>query len=133
MCTITAGVLGGARGRSLTVSLVRQDQSLIAQLAFPAPKMDYNFYATGGAGRLDVANGVIYPALLTRHDTTFLTTSEGEHFPAIHIQMPGARHTILYSHGNGEDIGIVMDQMDDLAQASFNALLTLLDPILTLF
>ena len=90
----------------VTVTAKRETPSMIAKLAFPAPEFDYNFYATGQLGAVDIANGVTDPrALLNHTNTRFLRTVQGEVVPAIRVRHQAARCTILYSHGNGEDLG----------------------------
>lgn len=72
----------------------------------------------GGAGKVDIANGVTSPSLLTRPDLLFLYTSEGEQIPAIHREVPGAPFTILYSHGNGQDLGVIFELVAELADTT---------------
>lgn len=93
----------------LLVAAVFERPSTIAALAFPCPRMDYNFYLTGGAGRVDLMNGITFPSLLSRPDLVFLQTSQGEQLPAIHHYLSGATYTILYSHGNAEDLGLLVE------------------------
>lgn len=85
--------------------------SMIATLAFPAPRIIYDFYLMGGS-----VQGVTYPPLLPRPDFVMLETSQGERIPAVHVKQPNAKFTIIYSHGNGEDIGILLKFFDDLAR-----------------
>lgn len=47
------------------------------------------------------------PSRLRESKLVFLQTSQGEKIPAFHIQTPGAKYTILYSHANAEDLGNV--------------------------
>jgi len=44
--------------------------------------------------------GQAHPGLLQ------LVTSKNEGVPAVHIKVPGARFTLLYSHGNAEDVAL---------------------------
>jgi fermentation-respiration switch protein FrsA (DUF1100 family) len=78
-------------------------------LAFPAPNFDYNFYNTGGAKQRP---------LLNHPDFLVLRTSRDERLPALHVKMPGAIYTILYSHGNAEDLSLVMDDVQYMAETT---------------
>ncbi len=51
-----------------------------------------------------------------------IPTPDGGAVSAVHLQEPGARYTILYSHGNGEDIGRVLGVCRLLRGAGFNVL-----------
>lgn len=53
-----------------------------------------------------------------RSDLVYLLTSQQERVPAIHKRIEGATHTLLYSHGNGEDLGLMLDDIDELARHS---------------
>ena len=88
-------------GGVLQVTLLSNPMPLISSLAFPAPKLDYMFYSN---------------TLLERNDLVYLTTSEGEHIPAVHVMIPDAEYTLIYSHGNGEDIGILLNHIDNAAR-----------------
>jgi abhydrolase domain-containing protein 17 len=39
----------------------------------------------------------------------WLTTSTGSSIPAFFIERPNAQVTILFSHGNAEDLGMIYD------------------------
>lgn len=101
----------------LVVSAVLVAPSVLALLAFPCPKMSYNEYLTGGAGKRDLAEGRSFASLLTRSDLVFLHTEEHEQIPAIYRQMPGARYCLLYSHGNSEDLGTLFPYIDYMAES----------------
>jgi len=58
------------------------------RIAFPAPKVSYAFEA---------ANGFVK-----------LKTSLGVQIAAVWLPNPSAKYTLLYSHGNGEDLGEIM-------------------------
>jgi len=80
--------------------------NLINTLAFPRPMYDRNFYEH---------------TLLRRSDLVWLTTSKGERVPACHVRCrrgaaAAARKTLLYSHGNAEDIGLHLAYIDLLAR-----------------
>lgn len=84
----------------------------VSALAFPRPLLDEDFYQskTGAAW----ATG----GLLLRKDLLFLTTDRGEKVPAVFIKSKGAKYTILWSHGNAEDLGLILDEMDYLAHST---------------
>mmetsp|Transcript_8305 Transcript_8305/g.14723 ORF Transcript_8305/g.14723 Transcript_8305/m.14723 type:complete len:270 (+) Transcript_8305:74-883(+) len=78
----------------------------INTLAFPAPHLPRGFYED---------------ELLTRRDLVWLTTSERERIPACHVRAKSSESflsrppmTILYSHGNAEDLALHLDYVDAL-------------------
>ncbi|CAE7566377.1 Abhd17a [Symbiodinium natans] len=83
--------------------------SAINTLAFPAPHLGKAFYQD---------------ELLRRPDLVFLKTDEDESIPACHVRAQRSSFgflstppaTILYSHGNAEDIGLHLDYIDALAE-----------------
>jgi abhydrolase domain-containing protein 17 len=46
----------------------------------------------------------------------WLTTAQGNGIPAFFIERPNATVTILFSHGNAEDLGMIYDWFNDLAR-----------------
>lgn len=75
-------------------------------LAFPAPELPQHLYETD---------------LLTRQDLVWLTTSRGETIPACHVRASrppgrGPNMTLLYSHGNGEDLMLQLEYVDALVE-----------------
>lgn len=77
-------------------------------VAFPAPQLPPAFYEE---------------ELLSRQDLVWLTTCENERIPACHVRARGSsdfftapRMTLLYSHGNAEDLGLHLDYIDALAR-----------------
>lgn len=46
----------------------------------------------------------------------WLTTANGSGIPAFFIERPNASVTILFSHGNAEDLGMIYDWFNDLAR-----------------
>ena len=46
----------------------------------------------------------------------WLDTSYGTRIPAFFIERPNAQVTILFSHGNAEDLGMIYDWFNDLAR-----------------
>eukprot|EP00440_Ansanella_granifera_P025456 gb/GFBE01027644.1/.p1 GENE.gb/GFBE01027644.1/~~gb/GFBE01027644.1/.p1 ORF type:complete len:271 (+),score=47.30 gb/GFBE01027644.1/:1-813(+) len=78
----------------------------INTLAFPAPNLPQHFYED---------------ELLTRRDLVWITTTEDERIPACYVRakssngfFSGPPMTILYSHGNAEDIALHLDYIDAL-------------------
>mmetsp|Transcript_1782 Transcript_1782/g.5995 ORF Transcript_1782/g.5995 Transcript_1782/m.5995 type:complete len:289 (+) Transcript_1782:117-983(+) len=71
-------------------------QSLVNAIAFPAPRLPRSFYNE---------------TLLARDDLVYLRTSANERIPAVYVRAAlngrnGRGFTILYAHGNAEDIGL---------------------------
>ena len=48
-----------------------------------------------------------------------LQTADGVSIAAVHLPNPAARYTILYSHGNGEDLGDLSGLLEELRGAGF--------------
>lgn len=46
----------------------------------------------------------------------WLNTATGSRIPAFYIERPNAQVTILFSHGNAEDLGMIYDWFNDLAR-----------------
>ena len=46
----------------------------------------------------------------------WLNTASGNRIPAFYIERPNAAVTILFSHGNAEDLGMIYDWFSDLAR-----------------
>ena len=46
-----------------------------------------------------------------------LVTSQNEGIPAVHITIPRARFTLLYSHGNAEDVSLSLEYLQQMANA----------------
>jgi abhydrolase domain-containing protein 17 len=46
----------------------------------------------------------------------WLTNEYGIHIPAFYIERPSATVTILFSHGNAEDLGMIYDWFNDLSR-----------------
>lgn len=56
--------------------------------------------------------------LLRRRDLLYLTTADDDTIPAVHIRRGiGADRTIIYSHSNAEDLGIILPLLDRMAEA----------------
>jgi pimeloyl-ACP methyl ester carboxylesterase len=56
------------------------------------------------------------PTHLSSKKYFWLTTSRGVKIPAFYIQQHHARYTILYSHGNAEDLGMIYDYLSELSE-----------------
>lgn len=77
---------------------------IISKAAFPRPELALRFYER---------------RLLLRDDLIFFRTSWGEKIPAIHIRSGGAdAPTLLYSHGNAEDLALAVDGLEYLAEVT---------------
>lgn len=46
-------------------------------------------------------------------------TADGVRIAALHLPEPAARYTVLYSHGNGEDLGMALPGLEALRRAGF--------------
>ncbi len=51
-----------------------------------------------------------------------LTTSDGLRISAVYLPNPAATYTLLYSHGNAEDLGDILPRMLSLQQEGFSVL-----------
>eukprot|EP00980_Cylindrotheca_fusiformis_P020241 scaffold7316_cov123-Cylindrotheca_fusiformis.AAC.16 len=69
--------------------------SVVSAIAFPNPPKEYSA-----------------DELRARPDLKFLQTKSGLKIPAIHIKHPESKFTIIYSHGNAEDVGISLYYLD---------------------
>lgn len=49
-----------------------------------------------------------------------IMTEDGQQLSALHLENPGARYTILYSHGNASDLGTMRFALEDIKQAGFS-------------
>lgn len=56
------------------------------------------------------------PTRLSTKKHFWLTTTKGSQIPAFYIQQNHARYTVLYSHGNAEDLGMIYDYLSELSQ-----------------
>lgn len=73
------------------------------------------------------AHQLIFPAPPSRYqdDQTLLKlpTSDGERISAYYLPVEGSQRLLLYSHGNGEDIGMARPFLESLARAAGTAVL----------
>lgn len=83
---------------------------VINTLAFPAPVLPKHFYEE---------------ELLPRRDLVWITTSANERIPACYVRArpssslsltSAPKMTVLYSHGNAEDLGLHLDYIDALSR-----------------
>ena len=69
------------------------------------------------------SDGLLFPAPPASYTDTAeiikLTTADGARISAVYLENPQATHTILYSHGNGEDIGLVRFLLEDYRRFGF--------------
>ena len=72
------------------------------RIAFPAPRPSYAFRPDEGF--------------------VFLDTAEGDRICALGLENPVAKHTILYSHGNGEDLGEIRPRLEEIRDMGFSVL-----------
>mmetsp|Transcript_10821 Transcript_10821/g.31491 ORF Transcript_10821/g.31491 Transcript_10821/m.31491 type:complete len:317 (-) Transcript_10821:972-1922(-) len=76
---------------------------VVSTLAFPSPDKEWS---RTNLLRRERLNQLIY-----------LTTRSGYRIPAVHIRRTGNdRFTIIYSHGNAEDVGLSLPYLDHLSQ-----------------
>ena len=66
--------------------------AVVSAIAFPNPPRDLSAHALQSPER--------------SNQLKFLTTAGGDRIPAIHIRRPSAKFTVIYSHGNAEDVGL---------------------------
>ena len=70
-------------------------------------------YATLTLGSSGIANKMIFPKVPASYedgpDTLKLKTNKGAKITAVYLEVPDSRQLLIYSHGNGEDIGMVLD------------------------
>lgn len=63
-----------------------------------------------------VPDRTITEAFLRQHrDLLFIETVSGDRIPCLHIKKKTATHTLIYSHGNGEDLGYVIKVLHTLS------------------
>ena len=70
--------------------------AIVSAIAFPHPPKKYS-----------------EQILRSRPDLKFLKTARcGYRIPTVHIRKCGAKYTIIYSHGNAEDVGLSLNYLD---------------------
>jgi abhydrolase domain-containing protein 17 len=69
------------------------------------------------------ANGMIFPRPPSSYgnaeDIIKIATADGKNIAALYFPNPNAKYTILYSHGNYKDIGVIKPWLKDLQQRGF--------------
>lgn len=78
-------------------------------LAFPAPTLDHDFYDNSGVSHISLLK---QPGLVM---LDVKGANKKERVPAIFHRFPGAKFTVLYSHGNGEDIGLLIEELKSMS------------------
>jgi hypothetical protein len=88
---------------SATCKATPEPRGLVSLLAFPLPTQYlFGFYQYN---------------LLRRPDLVLLRAgSRGERVPAVYLKTPGAALTVLYSHGNAEDLGLIVDHLAEFGR-----------------
>ena len=64
-------------------------------------------------------NGYSIPGLMR---LPLQTDETGAYVEALHMTHPGARHTLLYSHGNGEDLETVLPLLQEYVRRGFSVM-----------
>lgn len=59
------------------------------------------------------------PSYRDRPNILKLTTSNQQHLSALYLNHPTAQYTVLYSHGNGEDLGKIQPHLTQLNRLGF--------------
>ncbi len=75
------------------------------------------FYAVFFSGRM-----IFQPPASSYQDTSEiikLSSANGMKISAVHFPNPQAQYTILYSHGNGEDLGYIWSVLRDIRDSGF--------------
>lgn len=75
--------------------------SIVTKLAFPYPPKELSADALARRSR--------------SNQLVFLTTASNLRVPAVDIRRPGSAFTVLYSHGNAEDVGLSLPYLDALS------------------
>lgn len=89
--------------------------SKVEDLAFHPPDFDLDFYENGADWIIDANTGKHFAPLMPSPYLMFLNTSKDERIPALYRKLPNSSFTMLFSHGNGEDLGLLTNFVDDLA------------------
>ena len=92
--------MGRERGKEDKGHIAMCVGNIIAALAFPLPDPHW------GADALQRHPGLVQ-----------LVTRRNERVPAVLFKADNARFTILYSHGNAEDVSISLDYLEEMAAA----------------
>mmetsp|Transcript_25557 Transcript_25557/g.55875 ORF Transcript_25557/g.55875 Transcript_25557/m.55875 type:complete len:275 (-) Transcript_25557:177-1001(-) len=74
--------------------------AIVSAIAFPNPPRDISAHALRSR----------------QNQLVFLNTQGGDRIPVIHIKRPNAKFTVIYSHGNAEDVGLSLPYLDLLSE-----------------
>lgn len=70
-----------------------------------------------------ISRGMIFPAPPSSYQADanhfFITASDGTRLAARYWENPDARHTVLWFHGNGEDLGTIADYLPEWQRRGF--------------
>lgn len=92
---------------------------MIAALAFPVPPRDPELAGPRSVEQNHTVRR--HRSLRQRGDLVWLKTASEEYVPALHVRRPSGqravRFTLLYSHGNAEDLGQIASWVDEMARA----------------
>src|SRR6185295_18459113 len=102
-------------------------RSLPARVALRALRLVVFLYAALFLFSLFFSDSVIFAPHESSYqnapDILKLPTRDGTSISAAHIPNESAKYTILYSHGNAEDLGELLPEMRIIAAAGFNVLI----------
>ena len=83
-------------------------------------------YLSGVIYAASVADKMIFPDVPSSYqngpDTFKLKASDGESITATYLEAPGATRLLLYSHGNGVDIGMIREYLKTFQAAGISVL-----------
>jgi hypothetical protein len=99
------------------VSRVAERPSLVAQLAFPAPTLDLDFYSENGIGRIPLLKHPGLVMLRVGNNRSSSSSSSSSRVPAVMLRCHGATFTVLYSHGNAKDVGLVVEDLEGFGRS----------------
>lgn len=73
-----------------------------------------------------IADKLIFPKVPVSYedgeDTLKLKTDEGAEITAMYLEAPDSQQLLIYSHGNGEDIGMVLDFLKEFQKRGISVL-----------
>lgn len=81
------------------------------------------YLGAAAAARLFSERIIFQPPPATYRDTSDIikiATPDGGRLSAVHLTSPNNRYTILYSHGNGEDLGVTRIELERLRRLGFD-------------
>ena len=96
----------------------------LRETAWAVFRITFLTYGTIFTCTLVAANRMIFqppkPSYSDTPEVLKITTAEGVRISAIHLQNPQAVYTVIYSHGNAEDIGDARPRLTTIRDAGFN-------------